>query len=244
MTGAAVRSFSDAVLSEGLPTTARRLEFYYRFLFRGAKLEGARVLDIGGGAGIASLWAVTMGAREVICLEPEAAGSTRKVSERFERMREAMNAGDRARLVSARLQDYRDDGRFDVILMHNSINHLDEEACIHLREGEEYRARYRAIFDQLARWLPSGGQLIASDCSSRNFFGDLGLRNPLARSIEWRKHQPPRVWAALLAESGFAEPRISWSSFNALGRPGRLLLGNAVAAYFLISHFRLQMTRR
>jgi SAM-dependent methyltransferase len=244
MSGDAVRNFSDAILSEGIKTTARRLEFYYRFLFSGVNLERARVLDIGGGAGMASLWAASMGAREVICLEPEVAGSTRAVSEKFERMRQRIPAGDRVRLVPARLQDYADDGQFDVILMHNSVNHLDEEACIHLRDGEQYRARYRAIFEQLARWSPPGARLIASDCSSRNFFGDLGLRHPLARSIDWKKHQPPRVWAALLRETGFAEPRISWSSFNALGRPGRVLTGNALAAYFLISHFRLQMTRR
>jgi hypothetical protein len=62
--------------------------------------------------------------------------------------------------------------------------------------------------------------------------------------IEWEKHQAPGVWVRLLEEVGFAQPRLRWSSFNRLRGTGRALLGNPVAAYFLTSHFCLQMRKR
>jgi 2-polyprenyl-3-methyl-5-hydroxy-6-metoxy-1,4-benzoquinol methylase len=45
-------------------------------LFRDIDFDGKRVLDIGGGDGVYSFYAAAMGAAEVVCLEPEAAGST------------------------------------------------------------------------------------------------------------------------------------------------------------------------
>ncbi len=65
----------------------------------------------------------------------------------------------------------------------------------------------------------------------------------MSPTIEWHKHQSPKLWAALVAEAGFAESRIGWTSFNRLGNPGKLLLGNKLAAYFLTSHFCLKVRR-
>jgi hypothetical protein len=67
------------------------------------------------------------------------------------------------------------------------------------------------------------------------------MRNPFAPSVEWEKHQHPRVWAELLAESGFHSPRIRWSTLNTLRTPGRVVLGNRVGAYCCESTFTLTM---
>ena len=45
------------------------------FLFRGIKLSGAQVLDVGCGTGAWSIWAALQDADRVVGIEPEAAGS-------------------------------------------------------------------------------------------------------------------------------------------------------------------------
>ena len=142
------------------------------------------------------------------------------------------------------LEDYDGkDGPFDIILLHNAINHLDEAACIHLHEGGAYRARYAAIAAKVAALAAPGGTLILSDCARRNFFPDvLGTPSPFARIIEWNKHQQPELWAQLFSSAGFARPKIRWASPNRLGAVGMPLRVRAIQ-YFLTSYFVLTMTR-
>jgi hypothetical protein len=131
---------------------------------------------------------------------------------------------------------------FDIAVSHDSINHLNETACSTLHQNHESRAVYVDVFRKLKSILNPGAVVIICDCSRYNFFHSLGVRNPVARKIEWHKHQDPHVWAGILAEAGFTHPVIRWSSFHSLGMVGRMLLGNRIAAYFLHSHFRLTVT--
>jgi SAM-dependent methyltransferase len=236
--------FFAVVIDEGYGRKAGRLRFLFNSVFRGVPLEGARMLEIGGGAGVLSLWAAHQGARRVVCLEPEDAGSTAGVKEKFRRMRDRLGLGDEVSLVPKRVQDY-DPGneKFDVILLYNSVNHLDETACVNLLEAERHKNAYREIFQKIASCAAPGARLIVTDCSRDNFFARLGRKNPFAPDIEWHKHQAPWTWARLLAESGFRNPEVSWSSYNIFRSLGRLVLGNRLAAYFLLSHFRLVMTK-
>ncbi len=59
---------------------------YLKYLFEGVDLDNSRVLDIGGGNGVFSFYAALNGAEEVICLEPEEAGSRSSMQSKFERM--------------------------------------------------------------------------------------------------------------------------------------------------------------
>jgi hypothetical protein len=99
------------------------------------------------------------------------------------------------------------------------------------------------LFEKLAALSRPGGALIVSDCSRENLFARLGIKNPIARNIEWHKHQTPELWAGMLVGAGFASPRIRWASFNTFRSAGRLLLGNRAAAYCLTSTFCLTMER-
>lgn len=171
------------------------------------------------------------------------AGSSRGMVLKFKRLVDRIGV-DRISLEPVTVQEFNAGGeQFDVILMHDSINHLDEDACIGILHDPSARRRYRDIFDKIGGLAAAGATLVAADCSRYNFFAMLGLNNPVARTIEWDKHQSPWTWARLLRESGFGRPRIRWSSFNRLGLAGRLLLGNPVAAFFLTSDFCLTMTR-
>jgi hypothetical protein len=135
------------------------------------------------------------------------------------------------------------DSRFDVVMLHNSINHLDEDACIHLRDDESARGTYHAILAKVGSLAECGAKLVVRDCSNYNFFALLGVRNPLAPQIEWHKHQAPGVWAALLMEVGFRNPRVKWLSYNRLYSAGKVLMGNRLVSYFLGSDFCLTMTK-
>jgi 2-polyprenyl-3-methyl-5-hydroxy-6-metoxy-1,4-benzoquinol methylase len=235
--------FFEVAVEEKCYTNESRLRFHLKALFEGVNFENKKMLDIGGGNGIYSFYAACMGAEEVVCLEPEAAGCSHGMIADFKRLQNR-GLSDRVALEQKTFQQYAStDKRFDIVLLYNSINHLDEEACINLLKEETGKMIYLDLFSRFYRLINPGGILIISDCSRHNLFAHLGIRNPLCKSIEWHKHHSPKTWAKLLAEVGFDKPEISWTSFNFLGPWGRRLLGNKAAAYFLLSHFCLKMTR-
>jgi SAM-dependent methyltransferase len=231
------------IAAEALGRRPGNLRFECEYLFDGIEFEGRSVLDIGAGDGEASFFAACAGAASVVSLEPEQEGSTAGMTSRFDRARELIQADD----VELRRETFQAfdpaDRRFDVVISLDSINHLDEPACVRLPDDPEARSTYLGLFEKLSGLASPGASLVVADCSRRNLFGDLGLRNPVAPTVEWEKHQPPRVWADLLEETGFGERRIRWNTFNSLRRPGRLLLGNRVAAYLTASTFCLTMQR-
>ena len=103
--------------------------------------------------------------------------------------------------------------QFDIILLHNSINHLDETACINLLGDEASRTIYLNMCSKLSALASSGAKLIVCDCSRYNFFALLGIKNPFAPTIEWHKHQAPEIWVDLLSQVGFVNPRIEMELF-------------------------------
>lgn len=236
-----LRNFYENVAPDAgyAPASAR---YYFPNLFRGVSLKDRRVLDIGGGRGLYSLYAACQGAR-VVCLEPVVDGSSTDMIDRFRRLQAKLPAAP-VDFQQTMLQDYQaSDHSFDVILMHNSINHLHESACILLREDESARAAYLEIFERIARLASPGAYLIASDCSPHNLFALLGLKNPIAPAIEWNKHQSPEVWASLLARVGFRDPSVTWGNRRRRVALLRLLLNNQVAAYLTDSYFCLHMRK-
>ena len=241
---AAIQHFAELAVKERLYSNCGNLVFHLSTLFRGVDLSGRRVLDIGGGWGMHSFYAALKGAEEVICLEPEAEGSTGGVRDKFLGLRTQLEAAQ-VTFAPVTFQAFEPQGKtFDVVLLHNSINHLDENACTTLHTDAASREIYRRILSKLSSICRSGAKLLVCDCSRNNFFALLGVKNPFVKSIEWHKHQAPEVWAALLCEVGFAKPRITWSSLNTLRGFGRVFLGNRFASYFLNSHFRLTMEKQ
>ena len=215
-----------------------------RKLFDGVDLEGKTMLDIGCGNGRMGLWAAAHGARRVVGLEPEVDGSSAGMQESFRSTARRIGLQDSVELVTARLQDY-DPGheRFDIVLLTASINHLDEDACTRLHEDEQARQIYRGHLRRLAQVAAPGAVLIVTDGDRRNLFARLGVRNPLAPTIEWEKHQSPKLWARLLTDVGFEDPIVRWTTLNTLRSPGQALLGNRFCAYLLTSEFLLTMRR-
>ena len=185
--------------------------------------------------------ATCRGAKKVVCLEPEAEGSSSGVTDKFHKLNKLLERNN-VELKPVAIQALESEGEtFDVILLHNSINHLDETACINLLRESKSKAVYQEIFSKIYSLSNKGAKLIICDCSRYNFFALFKIRNPFAPTIEWHKHQAPEVWANLLGGAGFMNPKIRWSSFNTLRNWGRVLIGNKLMAYFLTSHFCLTM---
>jgi cyclopropane fatty-acyl-phospholipid synthase-like methyltransferase len=197
------------------------------------------MLDIGAGTGLLSLYAACNGAERVVALEPEAAGSRKDMRAVFHATADELGC-TQAEMLPLTFQEYEPAGQqFDVVMVHQAINHLDEEACIRLHRDPAARATYRRLLAKLAGMCSDGAKLIIVDVSRHNLFSQLGLRCPFAKTIEWHKHQPPKVWSRLLSDAGFQTRRVRWFAFNRLGLPGRALLGNAVGAYVLGTNFCL-----
>lgn len=237
--------FYEIVASNGYYSTPDRLRFYLEeYLFRDIDFSGKSLIDIGGGYGIFAFFAAINGAREVVVMEPEIEGSSAGMKKGFESLKVLLDKPENISHTGETLQTYDTANRdFDVVLMHNSINHLDEDACVILHKDRDAQDTYLEIFARLGEITKSGTTFIICDCSNDNLFGDLRLRNPMARSIEWHKHQAPEVWAALFEKEGFVTQSIDWTAPSFLGKAGRLLFGNKVMAYMWSSHFRLVVTK-
>jgi len=235
--------YLQTMIDEGLYSNKAQLAFQVKTLFQGIDFYNKRVLDIGGGFGLYSYYAACRGAQRVVCLEPEAEGSIAKVIDTFHRLKRLLpfNAVE---LEPKTLQAFEAEGeKFNIILLHNSINHLDETACILLQKDLKSQAIYKQLFSKIYSLSSQEAKLIICDCSRYNFFALVKIRNPIVPTVEWHKHQPPQVWAKLLREVGFENARIKWSSIHRLGSWARWLLANRLMAYFLASHFCLTMDK-
>ncbi len=213
-------------------------------LFQGVDFQGKSMLDIGCGDGLYMVWAAINGADSVVGLEPlaDGSGNSKKVRHIFHEITAAMDLSNIERQPYT-FQDYEcEDNTFDIVLMHASINHLDEQMCIDLRDSPEAQLIYIQIFRKLRRLMKRDGKLIIVDASNRNVYGDFGFKKNLVNpKLRWHNHQTPQFWAKTLKNAGFGKPNVSWISNSQFGPLG-FILRNKPIAYFLESAFRLEMT--
>jgi 2-polyprenyl-3-methyl-5-hydroxy-6-metoxy-1,4-benzoquinol methylase len=129
-------------------TSVAASRYYLNYAFSELPLRDKSVLDIGCGAGITTAYAACQGAKTVVGLEPEMKGS---VAGCLDQAREIVRTLDIGRghiqMLPQTIQGYDSHGvRFDLVLMHNSINHLDEEACQKLHVCQTARETYTRFF--------------------------------------------------------------------------------------------------
>jgi len=242
---AAESNNSDAYLSTLIKHKAHSSQYCLNYLvknfFGKIKVEnGHSVLDIGSGMGKLGFYAASQGASEVICLEPEASGSCPGVNKKFDELKNALPFGDKVQLLSKTFQDFeKEDNYFDLIICFSAINHLDEPACMDLKENPDSNQKYRRYFRKMYSMMKTNGRIIIADCSRYNFFGLLKITNPLMPDVEWKKHQSPYQWRKLLIDAGFREPKINWVPLNSMGPLGPALMGNPVINFLTTSYFKL-----
>ncbi|THU39352.1 class I SAM-dependent methyltransferase [Niastella caeni] len=238
--------FFDLAVRRKMYSGKSNLKFYLNNFFENVDLSQKEVLDVGGGKGLLSFYAAVKGAKNVVCLEPEKDGSRTGMIKGYNELRNELPESLPVKLIALRLQEFLQQtipATYDVVIMHNSINHLDEDACIHLLDNEDSYKRYLTVFKNVYRVMKKKAVLIATDVSCNNFFNDIGMKNIFVPSIEWYKHQKPDTWISLLKAAGFKNPIVKWLTPNRLGKPGRLLLGNYFMSYLTRSFFKVTMEK-
>jgi len=206
-------------------------------LFRGISLEGIRMLDIGCGPGALALWAALHNAEYALGIEPESEGSSSGTLQKFQATIDTLNLNDRVEAKNLLLQDLpRPEKPFDVIVMFNVINHIDEDAVQVLHFDPKAQFTYKQILTPLHDLLAPDGWLIIADCGRKNFWNALGKKSPFAPTIEWNKHQQPKTWIELFNQIGFRLHDVRWSDIYPLGT----LSSNRFVQYLTTSHFVLK----
>src|SRR5262249_51890892 len=151
------------------------------------------------------------GARSVVSLEPEADGSSHHAAATIEKHARALGLdGGRWSVRRETLQSFQPDRPFRAILSQDSVNHLDEDACVRLLDDPSARRSYRDLFARMADMLEPGGHVVLADCARVNNWAWMGRHAPWQYNIEWHKHHEPETWAAVLAEAGLEPAKPVW----------------------------------
>lgn len=244
MTKDAVENYYDVMQRHLGIGGVRRLRHQMDLQYQNIDFANKRVIDIGGGNGVHSLYVAAKGATKVLLIEPESAGSTEGVVDLFKAWKSEIG-NQNIELLTTTFQDYEHAGAtFDAIIIQDAINHLDEDGCTHLLSNKNSQQVFAKLFHKLASISHPGTILHFSDCSSRNFYPSVGLSNPFDPGIEWEKHQPPSIWIEMLKEVGFQPISTRWSTPTRLGKLGKVLSHSPLAAFFFTSHFIVTMVKK
>ncbi len=233
--------------------TVERGVFRYERAFASTTIKGKNILEIGAGSGVLSCMLSLGGAKSVTALEPELAGSSQSVFEKFERNVEALGSTN-VTLVKKTLQEYElGPNLYDIVVSISSINHWDEQACINLHKDKDAQKTYIDMFRKIHKSLTGGGQLLLFESGKWNLFSwvsnHLGIHNPFSPSIEWFKHQQPGLWSQILKDAGFSQVAWKWlfpSPPNVVcqAKLDNPLFNNAFLTYFITSHFIIWATKQ
>lgn len=190
-------------------------EYYLKQLLGGIDLTGKRVMEIGSGRGLLSLYCGLQGAEKVVSIEPEMDGSTSGVvQEQLDRI-EAMGLKN----VEMRREDFNEmefeTSEFDLIIMIAVLNHLHETPINAMKDQKVYD-KYVEIVGSLHSLTRPGAVVVATDACRYCLWTHLrriGYPRSLCltqRTIEWEIHQQPKVWKQIFLDSGFSSVDISY----------------------------------
>ena len=228
----------DILLSKAGISRPAGYDFYFsNYIYDDIDLDGKKILDIGGGNGIASFHALNSSENcSAWVVDPIAEGSNDLMLAQYESMKKSYGA-ERINFHRDYVNTLLDPGTFDIIVMHNTVNHIGEDILQDISYKNEayteYVSRLKTILDRLA----SDGILIVADCGSRNFFGQIGLKSPFAPSIDWHLHCEPGVWQQMIEDIGVLHIKTQWTARREFGVFGKFFLANRLFSYFTNSHF-------
>jgi hypothetical protein len=194
---------------------------------------------VGCGTGEFCLWAAMNGATHALGIEPEIDGSTSGSLKTFHEMITKLQLGSVVRASNQLLESIVGQKPFDIVLLYNVINHLDELSVQNLPNDQKAVVKYLDYIEMLWSLIHPDGILILADCARSNFFGNLGLKSPFVPTVEWKKHQDPTIWLDLFMRKGFSLWDMRWSSLYPFGK----LSENYVVHFFTKSHFVLRMKK-
>jgi SAM-dependent methyltransferase len=233
-----VDDFLDIAAPRSGYKSAESLRFRCTSVFKDVELAGRKVLEIGAGRGDLCFWAAYQGASDVVGLEPEIDGSSCGAIADFESMIRS-SGFDNVTLHKETIQEHQPAiEHFDVVVSHNSMEHLDEDAVARLNDDHSARQVYAEIVQKIARTIKPGGYFIICNHSRTNFWPMIGRKNPFSPTLEWDLHPTPQTWKSLLRTNGFRDIKVEWPHRYRARRLGPLVT-NPLFAFFTDSMFRL-----
>ena len=244
--GAQLEAF-DAMVKEDRHRDAERYAWVSEGFFMGVDFSGKRVLEIGSGGGLRTVFMALQGAASVVSLEPGLDGSRQHYRATQSRRLQALGLKN-VEFLAADFNDWQPGSRqFDVIVSESSINHLYESSFHALHHPETYN-RYLDICRKMCNLLTSGGVACISDACRYAFYSamrPLGVRRPWTGkrvSAKWQIHQNPGVWRRILLDAGFSHVKIGYPLPHRLRHFGPLA-SNPLSNFFLRGQFYLRATR-
>jgi len=173
------------------------------------------------------------GAKSCINLEPFLDGSSGEFLKN--------NINDlKVEYINSTFQKFDTKEKFDIIIIHDTINHIDEEQYVELRKSKKARKIYSELIKKISQMLNKDGVIVVSDCASSNFYGNLGIKNPFAPSIEWKLHQNPSILIPFFEQNNLKVVSKRWSPFKRFGYFGLIIsFFGFIPSFFMQSHFCL-----
>ena len=231
-----INKFDKKLKESGLKRTFGYHFYFKNYIFDKINLKNKKLLDLGGGNGLASFFAYN---EEKTCkctiVDPFADGSHKQMSLQFEKL---SNFFDNAvALHNDYIDTLPENIKFDLILMHNSINHIGEDIISDMDTNKKSQDEYSRRLSQILERANSNAIIIVADCSSDNFWNDLRIKNFFAPTIDWNLHKPPYVWQNLIENFGFKHISTKWTARRELLSFGKILLSNFYASYMINSSF-------
>jgi SAM-dependent methyltransferase len=220
-----------------------RWEYGGRWHLGGTDLRGKRVLEVGSGKGLLTMFLALQGAELVVSMEPELNGAS-SLAIRTQEARIKRLGLRNVSLMTDDLNKWHAAGeRFDVIVSRASINHIFESRASAV-PGSYTRTRYVEISRKLCQALNPGGVALVSDACRYGLFNMARARAPWRMrpsSIDWRLHQNPGTWRSIFLEAGFRRTEISYPVPYPIRGFGPLIC-NRVANFLLLARFLLKAT--
>lgn len=207
-----------------------RIAYRAQQYFEELPLKGRRVLDVGAGRGLFSVWMHQVcGAREVVALEPSAGvGGHGDFASKIEQV---FGGTEGLILEQNTLQGYAPaPGSFDAAVLINSINHVDE-VSEPLDKPSAARDRFLDVFRQLHDLLAPGGDLMIAELARyplERYTSKLGIPALFTKGIEYEVHQQPSTWGQIARDVGFVGVRWRPMVSKSLARLGPLAKNTVV----------------
>ena len=235
-------NFFNVCMEIGVSSSIKNSKFQLQQIFNGIILENKNILDVGGGSGYLSFYCKINGGRHVVCLEPEDEGSNNEKNNSFEVLNDRIDYD--IDYLDKRIEDYNTKKKFDLIILHNSINHLVDGNTKELSTNDISNIKMMNTIEKISSLALDDCLLLIVDNSGYHFFQKLGFeRHPLIPHVGFHDHESPDFWTSYFKEFGFKFKKVDWITPNPMRHFGKVLLNNSYSSYFFGLPFRLVLAR-